>query len=354
MNASSWSLRNLPWFRATLAQWRYALRNTIAMCLALTVAYYLNLDEPYGAMTSAAVVSFPTVGGVISKSLGRIAGSLLGAIAALLLAGHTLNEPWFFLLSMAAWLGFCTWACAHFTNNVAYAFQLAGYTAAIIAFPMVNITEASQLWDIAQARVCEVIVGILCGGMMMMILPSSSDATALLTALKNMHARLLEHASLLWQPETTDAIRAAHEGVIGQILTMNLLRIQAFWSHYRFRQQNARLNALLHQQLRMTSVISSLRRMLLNWPSPPVRKQMFTPSHVLSPRYARPTSPTIGTSPSGSDYVIFAAFICKVVRNYIICKAVWMIIPDSHGHPAWLVIPITPKLCGADCVHFVR
>lgn len=79
--------------------------------------------------------------------------------------------------------------------------------------------------DIAQARVCEVIVGILCGGMMMMILPSSSDATALLTALKNMHARLLEHASLLWQPETTDAIRAAHEGVIGQILTMNLLRI---------------------------------------------------------------------------------------------------------------------------------
>lgn len=77
MNASSWSLRNLPWFRATLAQWRYALRNTIAMCLALTVAYYLNLDEPYWAMTSAAVVSFPTVGGVISKSLGRIAGSLL-------------------------------------------------------------------------------------------------------------------------------------------------------------------------------------------------------------------------------------------------------------------------------------
>ncbi len=38
---------------------------------------------------------------------------------------------------------------------------------------------------------------------------------------------------------------------------------------------------------------------------------MLTPSHVLSPRYARPTSPTTGTSPSGSDYVIFAAFICQ-------------------------------------------
>ncbi|MEW5088580.1 FUSC family protein, partial [Klebsiella pneumoniae] len=80
---------------------------------------------------------------------------------------------------------------------------------------------------------------------------------------KTMHARLLEHASLLWVPETTDAIRTAHESVIGQILTMNLLRIQAFWSHYRFRRQNPLLNYLLHQQLRMTSVISSLRRMLL-------------------------------------------------------------------------------------------
>lgn len=97
-----------PWFKATVAQWRYALRNTIAMCLALTFAYYLNLDEPYWAMTSAAVVSFPTVGGVISKSLGRVAGSLLGATAALIIAGHTLNEPWLFLLSMSVWIGFCT------------------------------------------------------------------------------------------------------------------------------------------------------------------------------------------------------------------------------------------------------
>lgn len=197
MNLGAFSWRNTPWIKATRPQWRYALRNGIAMCLALTVAYYLNLDEPYWAMTSAAVVSFPTVGGVISKSLGRVAGSLLGATAALLLAGHTLNDPWLFLLSMSAWLGLCTWACAHFTNNVAYAFQLAGYTAAIIAFPVVNVLDTTELWDIAQARVCEVMVGILCGGVMMMILPSTSDGTTLITALKTMHARLLEHASLL-------------------------------------------------------------------------------------------------------------------------------------------------------------
>jgi len=111
--------------------------------------------------------------------------------------------------------------------------------------------------------------GILCGGFMMMVLPSTSDGDALLTSLRKMHTQLLEHAQLLWRAEISDQIRTSHEGLIGQILTMNLLRIQAFWSHYRLRRQNNVLNYLLHHQLRMTSYISSLRRMLLSWPHPP-------------------------------------------------------------------------------------
>ncbi|AHY07228.1 FUSC family protein [Serratia plymuthica] len=258
-----------PWGKANGGQWRYALRNSLAMCLSLWVAFVLNLDEPYWALTSAAVVSFPTVGGVISKSIGRIIGSLLGAAASVAIAGHCLNDPWLFTLFIAAWIGLCTYISNHYQNNVSYAFALAGYTAAIIAFGTVNVTDIQQIFDIAQARVCEVITGILCGGVMMMILPSTSDGEALLTSLRRMQLRLLEHAAMLWQPEITAQMRTSHEGVIGQILTMNLLRIQAFWSHYRLRRQNNVLNYMLHQQLRLTSVISSLRRMLLNWPDHP-------------------------------------------------------------------------------------
>ncbi|CAI1501489.1 p-hydroxybenzoic acid efflux pump subunit AaeB [Serratia quinivorans] len=258
-----------PWGKASGGQWRYALRNSLAMCLSLWVAFVLNLDEPYWALTSAAVVSFPTVGGVISKSIGRVFGSLVGAAASMAIAGHCLNDPWLFTLFIAAWIGLCTYISNHYQNNVSYAFALAGYTAAIIAFSTVNVTDTQQIFDIAQARVCEVITGILCGGLMMMILPSTSDGEALLTSLRRMHLRLLEHAAMLWQPEITVQMRTSHEGVIGQILTMNLLRIQAFWSHYRLRRQNNLLNYMLHQQLRITSVISSLRRMLLNWPERP-------------------------------------------------------------------------------------
>ncbi len=269
MNLSWLEWKNTPWGKATKAQWRYALRNSIAMCLALGVAFLLDLDEPYWAMTSAAVVSFPTIGGVISKSIGRIFGSLLGALASMLIAGMCLNDPWLFTFFIAGWLALCTYISNHYQNNVSYAFALAGYTAAIITFSLTDATDSMQVFDITQARVCEVVTGIVCGALMMMILPSTSDGSTLLDSLRKMHLRLLDHAAMLWQPDITPQMRTSHEGVMSQILTMNVLRIQAVWSHYRLRRRNNVLNFMLHQQLRLTSVISSIRRIMLNWPDQP-------------------------------------------------------------------------------------
>lgn len=269
MNLSLFKWKNTPWGRASIGQWRYALRNSIAMCLALWIAFSLNLDQPSWALTSAAVVNFPTIGGVISKSLGRIIGSFIGALVSLIIAGNCLNDPWLFTFFIAGWIGLCTFAANHYQNNVAYAFSLAGYTTAIIAFSIVNTTSALQIFDIAQARVCEVITGILCGGLMMMILPSTSDGDTLLSSLRHIHQQLLKHATLLWQADANLRIQKAHEGIINQILTMDVLRIQAFWSHYRLRSQNNILNFLLHQQLHLTAIIASLREMLINLEKPP-------------------------------------------------------------------------------------
>jgi uncharacterized membrane protein YccC len=97
--------RQTPWGKANGGQWRYALRNALAMCLSLWLAFVLQLDSPYWAMTSAAVVSFPTVGGVISKSLGRVVGSLIGAMAAVMITGLGIGDPWLFSLLIALWLG---------------------------------------------------------------------------------------------------------------------------------------------------------------------------------------------------------------------------------------------------------
>ncbi|PTS79439.1 fusaric acid resistance protein, partial [Aeromonas sp. HMWF036] len=185
------------------------------------------------------------------------------------ITGLGISDPWLFSFLIALWLGLCTYISNHYQNNVSYAFALGGYTAAIIAFSSVNVTDPQHIFDIAQARVSEVIIGILCGGLMMMILPSTSDSETLLQSLRKSQTRLLEHAQLLWLGEANPDVRSAHEGLIGQILTMNVLRIQAVWSHHRLRRQNKLLNFLLHRQLRLISLISSQRRMLHNWPEQP-------------------------------------------------------------------------------------
>lgn len=331
------------WGKASPGQWRFTLRNSFSMCLALTLAYELNLDEPYWAMTSAAVVSFPTVGGVVSKSLGRILGSLSGAFAALILAGNTLNDPWFFSFVMAGWLGLCTWASSQFQNNAAYAFQLAGYTTALIAFPMINSPDISQLWELAQARVSEVIIGILCSGLMMLIIPGNSDARLLLNALQTMHTRLLEHARLLWRPETSAAIHTAHHKIITEILTMNLLRIQAFWSHHRLRRHNALLNYLLHQQLRLISSISGIRRLLLNWPDPPEKlpehlNALFTELERDTPckyKLARYLGHIAAINPADYRHLAFwqrlRSFCWQYINNKRWIKHLWQISPVTRS-----------------------
>lgn len=265
-------IRQTPWGKATAAQWRYALRNSIAITMALYIGFAFDLDKPYWAMTSAAVVSFPTFGGIISKSLGRIAGSFIGAFASVVIVGYSINEPWLFVFYMACWLSICTYIASHFENNVAYAFALSGYTAAIIAYSMVNTTDIHTLFDVAQARLSEVILGIVCASVMMMILPSTSDGETLITTLRNTQNRLLEHFErLLKQSDDVDQdkIGQSHYLMINQILSMNLLRIQAFWAHKHLRDQDPYLHHVLQQQLSMTSTMSSLRRMLVNWPDAP-------------------------------------------------------------------------------------
>ncbi len=91
-----------------------------------------------------------------------------------------------------AWLLYLGLCALH--DNVAYAFQLAGYTAAIIAFPRLILLRPASC-GISLRRV-------FARDSRYFVRRHDDDdpaeqfrCTALLTALKNMHARLLEHAS---------------------------------------------------------------------------------------------------------------------------------------------------------------
>src|SRR5258708_22166972 len=63
----------------------FGLRLWAAVCLALYVAFWLELDNAYWAGTSAAIVCQPSLGASLRKGWFRMVGTVVGAVAIVVL-----------------------------------------------------------------------------------------------------------------------------------------------------------------------------------------------------------------------------------------------------------------------------
>src|SRR5579863_10385261 len=63
----------------------FALRLWASVCLALFVAFWLELDTPYWAGGTAAIVCQPQLGASLRKGWFRIVGTIVGAVVAVAL-----------------------------------------------------------------------------------------------------------------------------------------------------------------------------------------------------------------------------------------------------------------------------
>lgn len=140
--------------------------------LALYIASRLALPRPFWAMMTAYIVANPLAGAVRSKALYRIGGTFLGCTATLILVPHLVNSPELLSLALAIWVGFCLYMSLLDRTPRSYVFMLAGYTAALIAFPVV--TDPLTLFDVGLARVEEICIGITCATLVhSLVLPQS-------------------------------------------------------------------------------------------------------------------------------------------------------------------------------------
>src|SRR5260370_7144058 len=63
----------------------FGFRLWASVCLALFVAFWLQLDNPFWAGTSAAVVCQPQLGASLRKGWFRMLGTVVGAVTILVL-----------------------------------------------------------------------------------------------------------------------------------------------------------------------------------------------------------------------------------------------------------------------------
>src|SRR6478752_5624329 len=111
----------------------FGLRLWASVCLALYVAFWLELDNAYWAGTSAALMCQPHLGASLRKGWFRMIGTVVGAVAIVVLTACFPQDRIAFFALLALWGGICVFVATILRNSLALAAQLAGITAAIIA-----------------------------------------------------------------------------------------------------------------------------------------------------------------------------------------------------------------------------
>lgn len=147
----------------------FGFRLWASVCLALFVAFWLQLDEPYWAGASAAIISQPSLGASLRKARYRIIGTLSGAVMIVVLTAWFPQDSVGFFMGLALWCGICAFGATLFRNFASYAAALAGYTATIIAAGILGATggPSSEVFMLAVTRASEVFIGIMCAGLVL-------------------------------------------------------------------------------------------------------------------------------------------------------------------------------------------
>jgi hypothetical protein len=91
--------------RAAAPPLLFGFRLWASVCVALFVAYSLELDNPYWAGASAAIVCQPYLGASLRKSRYRLIGTLVGATMIVALTAWFPQNRVAFLVSLALWGG---------------------------------------------------------------------------------------------------------------------------------------------------------------------------------------------------------------------------------------------------------
>jgi uncharacterized membrane protein YccC len=147
----------------------FGLRLWVSVCVALYVAFWLELDNAYWAGTTAAIVCQPQVGASLRKGWYRLIGTVVGAVMIVVLTACFPQDRSLFLISLALWGGVCAFTATILHNFAAYSAALAGYTAAIIAGDQLGATGGlnGDAFMLGITRVSEIGLGIVCAGIVL-------------------------------------------------------------------------------------------------------------------------------------------------------------------------------------------
>jgi uncharacterized membrane protein YccC len=201
------------------AEWAQVVRTLLAFSIALYAAYALELDSPSSAGLTVLIVAGGSRGAVLSKSLYRALGTVVGAIVSVALVAWFAQAPWLFILGFSVWLGLCTFLASLLRYFRSYGAVLAGYTIALIALAAVQ--NPDNVFHLAMARIAVVSLGVFVTALVFMVTDTgphpaqvSAGIIRLVAAVGGVTAQALAQDDLA-------ALRMARSKVAGELTALD-------------------------------------------------------------------------------------------------------------------------------------
>ena len=220
----------------------FGMRLAASVCLALLIAFWLQLDNPYWAGTCAGIVAQPALGASLRKGRFRAIGTVIGGVAIVVLTAVFPQNHLVLLCGLAVWGAACGYFATILPNFGGYAAALAGYTTAIVFGDLV--ADPQNVFMQAVWRVTEIAIGIL-----------SAELIHALTDLGDARVRLARALADTGQDIASGLTQTLHTGhdprevrtlrraLIRRVIALDAIIDEAVGEPSHLRHQGARLRA---------------------------------------------------------------------------------------------------------------
>ena len=203
----------------------FGLRLWASVCLALYIAFWLELDSPFWAGTSAAIVCQPQLGAALRKGWFRMIGTLVGAVAIVVLTACFPQDRLLFLVGLAVWGAACAFVATLVRNFAGYGASLAGYTAAIVASDQLGATGGAHgdIFMLAVTRASETCIGIVCAGIVLAATDLGGARRLLATRIAELTARIAAGLASTFAPTGPEpsVTRSMRRALIQKVIALD-------------------------------------------------------------------------------------------------------------------------------------
>ncbi len=234
----------------------FSTNSFIAAMLALYVSVALGFERPFWAMATVYIVSQPLAGTVRSKAVFRFGGTVIGAIATVIIVPPLANAPILLTLAMACWVCGCQFLSLLDRTPRSYLFMLAGYTAAIIGFPSVD--HPDLVFNVAILRAQEIGVGVACATLVHTLVFPRNVSTVLTVKLETISrdAQAWTLRALAGEPTPPEA--SVRRTLAADVTELHLLATHVPYDTETIRPTRAALAALQDRLMLLIPLISAI------------------------------------------------------------------------------------------------